>query len=786
MPESQPLLQPCPSCAALLDVSEEEPFAQVHCPMCGTAVRARTQFHNFELQSILGAGGMGTVYKARDVTLNRFVALKLLQKQFSESAEYVAKFEMEAKITASINHPHVVKVYSFGEDHGIVYIAMELVEKGSLDDFMNLQGRVAESQVLEIGIQIAQGLQAANRVGLIHRDVKPGNILFADAHIAKIVDFGLAVLMEQQAQEGEIWGTPYYVAPEVLNREPEDFRSDIYSLGGTLFHAAAGRPPFEAETASMVVLKHMKSQAVSLQAFAPDISSPTAYVINRMLNKDREERYSSYDELIEHLSYARDKLTEAASRPHQPKTRVITESETHQRLVVWFTLGLAALFLVAVMLVVVFRDRIFKSSGESAEARQSVPVKSADDIFRENYEEARKTLIAGDFVAAKQQFGALVQQEKSSQPLKNWAIFHLGLTELLDGALADAQATFKRLKTGGMYSMEPADKRLANFFLESGRLLTYEKSLPALMARDYKVQFEPLALLAFALKDWLQSDFINAGRLLDGYLAAEPSADYSWILDYAPLLAGYVEDAKGYVAVAAQFEAAGDDKQKQQAAIEAVQSLRSKLHKPGKLTEKLVEMELNLKKRMTTVAKVERQREETGWKMILPKIAPLIRDWKPDEARALIEATRVEDDSVKAQKAALLKKVEWISDFKKTLIQDINEKGFPEPVAKKNGSLVPGPFKKASSTQMEMITPYGSITAPWTSLAPTSVLAMADYFAGKVGDAAAAADRLWRSGVYAFETDLQSEGRSRMIKASQAKEEYREQLSLFFEPGSER
>ena len=185
------------------------------------------------------------------------VALKVVRKEFSADAEYLAKFEREARITASVNHPHVVKVYSFGSDHGLFYIAMELVDKGSLDDLMNLQGRVAEIEALTVGIQVAQGLQAAHQKGLIHRDVKPGNILFADAQTAKIVDFGLALLAAHEAEErGEVWGTPYYVAPEKLDHQPEDFRSDMYSLGGTLFHAIAGRPPFEADTASMVALKH--------------------------------------------------------------------------------------------------------------------------------------------------------------------------------------------------------------------------------------------------------------------------------------------------------------------------------------------------------------------------------------------------------------------------------------------------------------------------------------------------------------------------------------------------
>ncbi|MFM8457885.1 MAG: protein kinase domain-containing protein, partial [Chthoniobacterales bacterium] len=303
------MIENCPSCGGPIDVTEELPFAQIYCPHCGGEMRARRIFNNFELVELIGEGGMGSVFKAYDHTLGRMVALKVLRREMSAREDERAKLEQEARVTASVNHPHVVRVYSFGEADGQFYLAMELVEKGSLDDLMGIQTRVSEAQVLDIGVQIAQGLEAAAEKGLIHRDVKPGNILFADAHTAKIVDFGLARVLEDEAEaRGEIWGTPYYIAPERLNYEPEDFRSDIYSLDGTLFHAIAGRPPFEAESASLVALKQIKSQPVSLEAFAPDVASETAYVINRMLEKDPENRYADYGELVEHLEFARSKV----------------------------------------------------------------------------------------------------------------------------------------------------------------------------------------------------------------------------------------------------------------------------------------------------------------------------------------------------------------------------------------------------------------------------------------------------------------------------------------------
>ncbi|MES2570575.1 MAG: serine/threonine-protein kinase, partial [Verrucomicrobiota bacterium] len=278
-PPTPPLVQICTGCDVPVDVTTEEPLAVLPCPTCGMEMTVKRSFNHFEAQEILGAGGMGTVYRALDPNLNRTVAIKLLRREYSNDHEFVSQFQREAEVTASINHPHVVKVYSAGSDHGMLYIAMELVDKGSLDELMTRQGNIEEAQALDVGIQIAHGLNAALQRGLIHRDIKPGNILFSNSHNAKIVDFGLAALMDEAGTVGgEIWGTPYYVAPEKLDNKPEDARSDIYSLGATLFHAIAGRPPFEADTSSIGTLKRLKSQPVNLQGFSPHISAPTAAI----------------------------------------------------------------------------------------------------------------------------------------------------------------------------------------------------------------------------------------------------------------------------------------------------------------------------------------------------------------------------------------------------------------------------------------------------------------------------------------------------------------------------
>jgi serine/threonine protein kinase len=277
------------------------------------------QFGDFLLLSPIGSGAMGTVYKAIDLPLNRYLALKILPSKLSVHPEYVNGFSREAR-AAAVNHPNVVQVYSFGERDGQYYLAMELLESGSLDDRITKVGKLPEAEVLSIGVQIASALRAAWRRGLLHRDVKPGNILFNEDNVPKIVDFGLARSHESDVESGgadlpgQVWGTPYYIAPEKLRSEPEDLRSDIYSLGATLFHAAAGQPPFDAATTSEVVTKHATQPAYSLKAYAPTIHDRTTRVIGRMLAKDPAERHESYDDLIQELTMAQEIVKRKSSR----------------------------------------------------------------------------------------------------------------------------------------------------------------------------------------------------------------------------------------------------------------------------------------------------------------------------------------------------------------------------------------------------------------------------------------------------------------------------------------
>jgi serine/threonine protein kinase len=305
----------CWICGAVLDAGGYEPLVRVVCRNCGQKNLLQRTFDHFVPVQTLGAGGMGTVYKARDTQLERFVALKLLRKDLSSEADHDAQLQQEARIAASVNHPNVVQIFSLGTDHGQFYVVMELIDHGSLDDLIESQGRLPEHQVLDVGIQIARGLRAAHRKGLIHRDVKPANILFVDEQAAKIGDFGLAAFATQDPQTDRvIWGTPPYVAPERLYNQPEDIRSDIYSLGATLFHAVAGKPPIDSDTNSATELRELKQRPSELRAIAPEVSVRTARVLQRMIAPDPKQRFAFYDDLLAQLDAARRALEIADAR----------------------------------------------------------------------------------------------------------------------------------------------------------------------------------------------------------------------------------------------------------------------------------------------------------------------------------------------------------------------------------------------------------------------------------------------------------------------------------------
>jgi eukaryotic-like serine/threonine-protein kinase len=305
----------CSHCNTKVFISGDlPPLATAPCTKCGHQIMMPLLLRQFELQSVIGSGGMGTVYRSKDTTLERLVAVKLMKRELLAEPKALEDFLREARACASLNHTNIIHIYTFDEWEGQRYLVMELADCGSLDSKIEKQSRVAELEVLDIGIKIASALDMALKHNLLHRDIKPGNILFNADGEPKLVDFGLARSAEaDQETDNVTWGTPYYVAPEKIKRERETALSDMYSLGGTLYHALTGHVPFEAPTVEELVSAHVHERLTPPNQVLLEVTQPTSDALVRMMAKEPRDRFHSYDECRMALEAARSQLLVAQS-----------------------------------------------------------------------------------------------------------------------------------------------------------------------------------------------------------------------------------------------------------------------------------------------------------------------------------------------------------------------------------------------------------------------------------------------------------------------------------------
>lgn len=313
----------CEACETKVFIQGDlPPLTTVPCSKCGQAIMMPMQLRQFELRSVIGKGGMGKVYRAWDTVLERLVAVKLMRKELTEDARLLDSFYREARACASLNHTNIVHIYAFDNLDGQLYLVMELADRGSLDSRIEKYHRLDELQVLDIGIKIASALDMTLKHNLLHRDIKPSNILFNADNEPKLVDFGLARKAEATSEpeaEDAAWGTPYYVAPEKIKREPETFLSDMYSLGGTLYHALTGHVPFEAPSVDEVVAAHVQAALTPPNLVLPEITPATSDALVKVMAKNPADRFLSYDEFRMALEAARTHLL--LQKYSQPDTR---------------------------------------------------------------------------------------------------------------------------------------------------------------------------------------------------------------------------------------------------------------------------------------------------------------------------------------------------------------------------------------------------------------------------------------------------------------------------------
>ncbi|MFN6311170.1 MAG: serine/threonine protein kinase, partial [Planctomyces sp.] len=256
-----------------------------------------TQLGDFALQRELGQGGMGKVFLARQVSLDRLVAVKTLSRELSKKEGFIARFEREARAMAKIDHPNVLKIYAVDSAHGIHFAAIEYVDGQSLQKWLDQLGRLSVGDAVHLAIRCAEALRYAHAENMVHRDIKPDNILLTKKGVVKVADFGLAKAMDDDVsmtQSGTGLGTPLYMAPEqARNAKHVDSRCDIYALGVTLYHMLTGQLPYTGKTTLEVIMAKEKGRYASARTLRPELSERLDMIVDKMMAKDPAQRYKS-------------------------------------------------------------------------------------------------------------------------------------------------------------------------------------------------------------------------------------------------------------------------------------------------------------------------------------------------------------------------------------------------------------------------------------------------------------------------------------------------------------
>lgn len=288
----------------------------------------------YEILEKIGTGGMSDVYKAKCHKLNRYVAVKVLKQEFSENENFVSKFRIEAQAAASLMHPNIVNVYDVGAENDIYYIVMELVEGITLKKYIERKARLSYKEAVSIAIQVSMGIEAAHNNHIIHRDIKPQNIIISREGKVKVTDFGIAKAATSNTITSNVMGSVHYTSPEQARGGYSDEKSDIYSLGITLFEMLTGRVPFNGETTVAIAIKHIQEEMVSPKEFVPEIPSSVEAIVLKCCQKSPDRRYQNMSEVIADLKQSLispdEDFVVNRDMDEEASTRTISEDEMNQ------------------------------------------------------------------------------------------------------------------------------------------------------------------------------------------------------------------------------------------------------------------------------------------------------------------------------------------------------------------------------------------------------------------------------------------------------------------------
>ncbi len=717
-----------------------EPFTKLKCPFCGQMVRVRRRFDHFMIVRQIGEGGMSRVFEAEDETLGRRVALKILNRQYGRDATRLEQFRQEAHITANVTHPNVIKLYSVGYDQGYFYIAMELVGGGSLEQRIKREGHLKEAEALRIGREVAEGLRAAQHLNLIHRDVKPANILFTETGTAKVVDFGLALFANRGADlSGEIWATPYYVAPEKVIENKEDYRSDIFSLGASLYHAMTGNPPHKADTNAIEDLRRIKSKRVVLGESGLRFSPRTEHAINGMLSFRPEERFSNYDEVVDEMRLAEGLLDRGGVRRRLFSRRA--------RLVTAVAAAIALAYGIGWLLREGGERRVRASLQISAaDARDlsggGITLKAGETTFAD----ARRELEQLHFSQAQNQFEKLADSKDTPQPTKNWARLNAALCNIILGKKSEAARQFARLSTNaaelnGLTSFfKKIKERLEHDDLAIG---TAQESLAYNASNE-----EAVGYLVHGLAEWQFGDprvgrdelKVFLGKLDQVKSAVVAPNPFAWLTSYKALTELYKAD---FVFVETKSAGTVDELR---ALLAEMELAKEHLKTGGMLRAEIDKRVAGLKQEIKrlTIAEQKRQMEEDKKHRqadlellaeVNALVPSLVQGYDYTRVIELLGGTRLKTADVHSALDGRLYLYTQSRDFVRQLTADLNTKGWNGTISRREGGQMSGRITcNADGTTVSVALDRGTLSLPFESLTPETLVEIAQAFGSQTTD----------------------------------------------------
>lgn len=548
-------MQNCPTCDAECDVSGLQKYSEVACPDCGEDFIVAPKFDRFELLSTLRRTLVGSVYKAYDPETSDTIAVLLIPKEELPDA-LVPEVEKEASAAAALDHPNIVKLVGLGMFEDYFYMVMELTEGGSLESILKSRKKLGEGLAVDYAIQVANALQYAAKHGLSHGDIQPGNILLDDEQTTKLTGFGISGLERAHAQRtGSRRGTPGYASPEAAAGRAVDDRSDIYSFGASFFHALVGRAPTPADLAAL-----NSAGRSGLKSVAPDISAPTADVLNRALMQDPGARYQNYDELIEHLEFSRGELMESGHVDPEPVEAVETEAPAGAAHAVGDStatstgpspalIGIGVVILILALFFILHHGSKPKSDVAQpavAVAPTEPPRPAATPIPTETvfgvsgvapatasaFETARQAFISGKFDTAESSFAQIAGDKSVPADLRSWSLIHEGISNLADGKHLEGQAAFAALQHQGG---DPLFKQIAEIGAAERPVAADNMDTRTGSA---------IGFLVAGLKDASFGDLPSAGNAFRQFIASSPEGAAEPISNYKPLASKFAADVQ--------------------------------------------------------------------------------------------------------------------------------------------------------------------------------------------------------------------------------------------------